>query len=98
MRGYPQFSFWISITLVKICFSRIFSKPRKNTFELAGAVLKSAITVVTESMDFGNLFPYRSFSARRDWLLPEHYNELGKTTLTTTGTNDDLWANMRSHI
>ena len=27
------FSFWISITLVKICFSRIVTKPRKNTFE-----------------------------------------------------------------
>ena len=39
MRGYPQFSFWISITLVKICFSRIFSKPRKNTFELVGTAL-----------------------------------------------------------
>ena len=39
MRGYPQFSFWISITLVKISFSRIFSKPRKNTFELLGIVL-----------------------------------------------------------
>ena len=37
MRGYPQFS---SITLVKICFSRIFSKPRKNTFELVGTALK----------------------------------------------------------
>ena len=23
MRGYPQFSFWISITLAKICFYRI---------------------------------------------------------------------------
>ena len=40
MRGYPQFSFWILITLLKICFSRIFSKPRKNTFELVGTVLK----------------------------------------------------------
>ena len=40
MRGYPQFSFWISITLVKICFSRIFRKPRKNTFELVGTVIK----------------------------------------------------------
>ena len=40
MRGYPQFSFWISITLVKICFSLIVSKPRKNTFELVGTVLK----------------------------------------------------------
>ena len=34
MRGYPQFSFWISIPL-----SRIVSKPRKNTFELVGTVL-----------------------------------------------------------
>ena len=40
MRGYPQFSFWISITLVQICFSRIFSKRRENTFELVGTVLK----------------------------------------------------------
>ena len=40
MRGYPQFSFWISITLVKICFSLIFSKPRKHTFESVGTVLK----------------------------------------------------------
>ena len=39
MLDYPQFSFWISITLVKICFSRIFSKPSKNTFELVGTVL-----------------------------------------------------------
>ena len=23
MRGYPQFSFWISLALAKICFSRI---------------------------------------------------------------------------
>ena len=28
----PPISFWISIILVKICFSRIFTKPRKNTF------------------------------------------------------------------
>ena len=41
MHGYPQFSFWISITLVQICFSRIFRKPRKNTctFELVGTIL-----------------------------------------------------------
>ena len=30
---------FFSITLVEICFSRIFSKPRKNTFELVGTVL-----------------------------------------------------------
>ena len=39
MRGYPQFSFWILITLIAIFFSRIFIKPRKNTFELVGTVL-----------------------------------------------------------
>ena len=43
VRGYPQFSFWISRTLVKICFSRIFSKPHKNTFELVGTVLKNSL-------------------------------------------------------
>ena len=39
MRGYSQFSFWISITLVNICFSHIFRKLHKNTFELVGTVL-----------------------------------------------------------
>ena len=39
----PQFSFWISVTLVEICFSRIFIKPRKHTFELVGTVLNSAL-------------------------------------------------------
>ena len=49
MRGYPQFSFWISIKLVKICFSRIFSKPRKNTFELVGTVLKKLINILWDT-------------------------------------------------
>ena len=39
MRGYPQFSFWISITLVKIYFSCIIEKRGKDTFELVGTVL-----------------------------------------------------------
>ena len=43
MRDYPQFSFWISITVVKICFSR--SKPGKNTFELVGTVFNRGSTV-----------------------------------------------------
>ena len=46
MLGYPHFSFWISITLVKICFSRIVSKPRKNTLELIGTVLKENEMVI----------------------------------------------------
>ena len=40
MRGQAQFSFWISITLVKICFSSILRRRRKNTFELLGTALK----------------------------------------------------------
>ena len=36
-----QISFWVSITLVKICFSRIFSKPRKNICELVNNSVKS---------------------------------------------------------
>ena len=43
MCGYPQFSFWISITLVEICFTRMFSQPRKNSFELVGTVLKTSL-------------------------------------------------------
>ena len=39
MRGYPQFSFWISITFVRFDFPHIH-KPRKNNFELIGTVLK----------------------------------------------------------
>ena len=39
MRGYPQFSFWISITFVKIYISCIIINRGKNTFELVGTVL-----------------------------------------------------------
>ena len=39
MRGYPQFSFSISITLGKIYVSRIIINRAKNIFELVGAVL-----------------------------------------------------------
>ena len=40
MRGYPQFSFLISITLVKIYISRMIINRGKNTFELVGTVFK----------------------------------------------------------
>ena len=40
MRGYLQFSFSISITLIKIYISRIIINRGKNTFELVGTVLK----------------------------------------------------------
>ena len=41
MRGYPQFSFWISITLLKIYIPCIIINRGKNTIELVGTVLKS---------------------------------------------------------
>ena len=39
MRSYPQFSLWISITLVKIYICCIIINRGKNTFELVGTVL-----------------------------------------------------------
>ena len=45
MRGYPQFSFWISIALVKIYISCIIINRGKNTFELVGTVLKGCVRV-----------------------------------------------------
>ena len=45
MRGYPQFSFWISIALAKICFSRIvINRARILRPVLVGTVLKSIQT------------------------------------------------------
>ena len=40
MRGYPQFSFWISVhvTVLKIYISCIIINRGKNTFELVGTV------------------------------------------------------------
>ena len=43
MRGYPQFSFWISIVLVKIYISCIIINRGKNTFELVGTALKRKV-------------------------------------------------------
>ena len=39
MRGYPQFSFWISIALFKIYIFCIIINRGENTFELVGTVL-----------------------------------------------------------
>ena len=44
MCGYPQFSFWISITLVKIYIFCIIINRGKNTFELVGTVLNVPIS------------------------------------------------------
>ena len=60
MRSYPQFSFLISITLVKICFSRIVTKPRKNTFELVGTVLDTYIKFIHSTMNIYQLFHERA--------------------------------------
>ena len=45
MRGYPQFSFWISITLIKIYISCIIINRGKSIFELVGTVLNSIVQV-----------------------------------------------------
>ena len=45
MRGYPQFSFWISLTLVKIYIFRIIVNWGKHTFELVGTILKGVINL-----------------------------------------------------
>ena len=58
MRGYSQVSFWILITLVEICFSRIFMKPRKNTFELVGTVSNVYINNMPGVPDYCSLESY----------------------------------------
>ena len=45
MRGYPQFSFWISITLVKIYIPCVIINGGKNTIELVGTVLNKYIYI-----------------------------------------------------
>ena len=40
MGGYPQFSFWILITLAKICFFPRSHKPPKDIVVLGGKFLK----------------------------------------------------------
>ena len=53
MRGYPQFSFWISITLVKIYLSCIITNRVKNTLELVGTVLNIYKSLIVPYMTFG---------------------------------------------
>ena len=50
MRGYPKFSFSISITLVKICISRIITNRGKNTFALVGTVLKLLLLALEDKI------------------------------------------------
>ena len=51
MRGYPQFSFWISITLVKIYISCVIINRGKNTIELVGTVLNMLVNLITPEAD-----------------------------------------------
>ena len=43
MQGYPQLSFSISITCVKIYISCIITHRGKNTFKLVGTVLNTLV-------------------------------------------------------
>ena len=61
MRGYPQFSFWISIVLVKIYVSWVIINRGKNTFELVGTVLKLPIFVINPPLiifELWEIFPF----------------------------------------
>ena len=51
MRGYPQFSFWISITHVTIYIPRIIINRGKNTFESVGTVLNK-LTQIKSNFGF----------------------------------------------
>ena len=53
-RGYPQFCFWISITLVKIYIPCVIINRGKNTIELVGTVLKGAWKIIQNCLDGNN--------------------------------------------
>ena len=83
MPGYPQFSFWISITLVRICFFRIFSKTCKNTFELVGTVLKPysnliLITWLKTVRGIYRLMIYKKELLHSDWLRNADFSSVRK--------------------
>ena len=63
MRGYPQVSFWISITLGKIYLSCIIINQDKNSFELVGTVLKTRIFALEASL-LGQIFVLRTSNFR----------------------------------
>ena len=61
---YPQFSFWISITLVKIYISCIIINRGRNTFELVGTVLTKRWRRVRECHKTIGLISEHNSSAR----------------------------------
>ena len=48
MRGYPQFSFRISITLVKIYIPCVIINRGENTIELVGTVINNYVAIIVE--------------------------------------------------
>ena len=64
MRGYPQFSFWISITLVKIYIFYIIINRSKNTFELIGTVLNILGVAVCSTVKCGGVRSNHTWSSK----------------------------------
>ena len=67
MCGYPQFSSWISVTLVKIYISCLIINHGKNTFELVDTISivlsKIALVVILVKTGFFSEFLKYGFSA-----------------------------------
>ena len=67
MCGYPQFSSWISVTLVKIYISCLIINHGKNTFELVDTISivlsKIAVVVILVKTGFFSEFLKYGFSA-----------------------------------
>ena len=80
---------WISIALVKICFSRIFSKPRKNTYELVGTVLKLITSLKLENGNVEFLYQYNYRYITDKMILSKNYlypGDLPQTWITSRPT------------
>ena len=93
MRGYPQFSFWISIALVKIYISWIIINRGKNTSELVGTVLKTAPrSLVVGTASNGWLFMVSG--GREGWFFrKDTVNSLLSFNFILLA--DDHWENMK---
>ena len=86
MGGYPQFSFSISITLVKIYISRIIINWGKNTFELVGTVLNYS----------GNISILKNAVINFMSCLLENLVQLKIVTVTNTPSMETLRAQFNS--
>ena len=64
MRGYPQFSFWISVSLAKICFPRfVINKTHKNTSLIVGVVLNYILFIKCFQVTDASLLMITGFPA-----------------------------------